>query len=304
MTVDFDRERGRDPGLYYLRVFGEPGGAGAVGLAVRRPPRVAEQPRRRRRAGRHHPVLPRRRPGGLPAARRRALPAARPGRGPRPRPGPLARPRAGRARRPARPGPVGHRHRQPHAPSPRATRSSRSRDIWRDGASPSRRSSRPSSRRSATRSTQPSGYDAERPSRGSSTPPPRRACRPASSTPASASCCARCWPPTSTASRTASRRIGRYATTRARRRPLRLGRPDRARRSRTTTGCRARGCSSSGTTPSAGPTTPTRSGATRRPTSASTLSAPTGPRTIQAGSLADRRLRQEPDCRKRHSTLR
>lgn len=27
----FDRERGRDPGLYYLRVFGEPGGAGPWG---------------------------------------------------------------------------------------------------------------------------------------------------------------------------------------------------------------------------------------------------------------------------------
>ena len=27
----FDRERGRDPGLYYLRVFGEPGGTGAWG---------------------------------------------------------------------------------------------------------------------------------------------------------------------------------------------------------------------------------------------------------------------------------
>jgi hypothetical protein len=26
-TVEFERERGRDPGLYYLRVFGEPGGA-------------------------------------------------------------------------------------------------------------------------------------------------------------------------------------------------------------------------------------------------------------------------------------
>ena len=29
--VRFDRERGRDPGLYYLRVFGEPGGSGAWG---------------------------------------------------------------------------------------------------------------------------------------------------------------------------------------------------------------------------------------------------------------------------------
>src|SRR3954463_12607009 len=27
----FDRERGRDPGLYYLRVFGEPGGTGVWG---------------------------------------------------------------------------------------------------------------------------------------------------------------------------------------------------------------------------------------------------------------------------------
>lgn len=30
-TVKFDRERGRDPGLYYLRVFGEPGGRGPWG---------------------------------------------------------------------------------------------------------------------------------------------------------------------------------------------------------------------------------------------------------------------------------
>lgn len=29
--VRFDRERGRDPGMYYLRVFGEPGGSGAWG---------------------------------------------------------------------------------------------------------------------------------------------------------------------------------------------------------------------------------------------------------------------------------
>jgi Protein of unknown function (DUF3500) len=30
-VVRFDRERGRDPGMYYLRVFGEPGGAGPWG---------------------------------------------------------------------------------------------------------------------------------------------------------------------------------------------------------------------------------------------------------------------------------
>jgi hypothetical protein len=30
-SVDWGRERGRDPGMYYLRVFGQPGGAGAWG---------------------------------------------------------------------------------------------------------------------------------------------------------------------------------------------------------------------------------------------------------------------------------
>jgi Protein of unknown function (DUF3500) len=30
-TATFDRERGRDPGLYYLRVFGTPGDTGAWG---------------------------------------------------------------------------------------------------------------------------------------------------------------------------------------------------------------------------------------------------------------------------------
>ena len=87
----FDRERGRDPGLYYLRVFGEPGGSGAVGLALRRPPRVAEQPRRRRRAGRDDAVLHGRRPRRVAAARRRGEPPARPRRGPGPRPRPVAR---------------------------------------------------------------------------------------------------------------------------------------------------------------------------------------------------------------------
>ena len=45
--------------------------------------------------------------------------------------------------------------------------------------------------------------------------------------------------------------------------------------SRITTGCRARACSSSTTTPSVRRTTPTRCGVTRRPTSATTLSART-----------------------------
>ena len=52
----FDRERGRDPGMYYLRVFGDPE-RGHLGLAVRRAPRLPEQPDRRRRTGLHHAVL-------------------------------------------------------------------------------------------------------------------------------------------------------------------------------------------------------------------------------------------------------
>ena len=83
-TVDWGRERGRDPGMYYLRVFGEPGGTRAMGLALRRPPRIAEQPHRRRHGRLHHPLLPRRRSGGLPAARPRAAAAAGRSRGPGP----------------------------------------------------------------------------------------------------------------------------------------------------------------------------------------------------------------------------
>ncbi len=49
--------------------------------------------------------------------------------------------------------------------------------------------------------------------------------------------------------------------------------------SRTTTGCRARGCSSSTTTSSGAPTTRIRYGATRSPTSATTSSRRTGRRT-------------------------
>ena len=117
----FDRERGRDPGLYYLRVFGEPGGTAPWGW----------------RFGGHHvslnnlvvdgalvattPCFMGADPAVVAAARRRAEPAARPGRGPRPRAGPVAAPRAGRARRAARARPVGLRHRQPHRRSPTAT---------------------------------------------------------------------------------------------------------------------------------------------------------------------------------------
>src|SRR5207245_1014634 len=68
---------------------------GAVGLAVRRPPRVAEQPRRGRRGARHDAVLLRRRPGVLSAARPGAAAPAGRGRGSGPRADPLARPGPG-----------------------------------------------------------------------------------------------------------------------------------------------------------------------------------------------------------------
>ena len=54
--------------------------------------------------------------------------------------------------------------------------------------------------------------------------------------------------------------------------------------SRSTTGCRAPGCSSSTTTCSGGPTTRTRCGVTRSPTSASTCWPRTGPRTTTDGA--------------------
>src|ERR1700678_1923762 len=81
----FDRERGRDPRPVLPARLRHPGRRRRLGLPVRRPPRIAEQPRGRRRAGRRHTVLHGRRPGRLATSRRRAQPAAGPGRGPGPR---------------------------------------------------------------------------------------------------------------------------------------------------------------------------------------------------------------------------
>ena len=149
----FDRERGRDPGLYYLRVFGEPGGGAAVGLAVRRPPRLAEQPRRRRCGGRRPrrassaPTRPCRRCSAAPSLRPlaqvedlardlvRSLPPSWP------------------PARPARPGAVGPRHRQPHRDRRGRPGAYRWPDLARR-ASPtrtSRRSCRPRATRSSGR---------------------------------------------------------------------------------------------------------------------------------------------------------
>lgn len=72
-SVTRDRERGRDPSQYCLRVFGDPGG---LGVTVRRSPRLAEQPHRRRAGQGRQAVLhrcgPRR---GTTARPRNAAPA-------------------------------------------------------------------------------------------------------------------------------------------------------------------------------------------------------------------------------------
>ena len=112
-SVDWGRERGRDPGMYYLRVFGEPGGAEPWGW----------------RFGGHHVSLNNLITGGavravtpcflgadpavsplLGSAPLRPLAGAR---GPGPGPGPVAGPGPAGPRDPARPGALGHRGRQP-----------------------------------------------------------------------------------------------------------------------------------------------------------------------------------------------
>ena len=98
-TAQFERERGRDPGLYYLRVFGEPSGDGPWSW----------------RFGGHHvsinhlivdgaveacdAAVPRRRSGLVAAARPAPAAPARRRRGPRPRARPRPRPGAARRRR-------------------------------------------------------------------------------------------------------------------------------------------------------------------------------------------------------------
>ena len=90
-----------------------PGRHRRLGLPVRRPPRIAQQPRGRRRAGRRHTVLHGRRPGRLTTSRRRAESAAGPGRGPGPRARAVAPAPAPAASGAAAEGATRSRHRQP-----------------------------------------------------------------------------------------------------------------------------------------------------------------------------------------------
>ncbi len=110
-SVDWGRERGRDPGLYYLRVFGEPGGTAPWGW----------------RFGGHHVSLNNLIVGGAvrsmtpcflgadpatsPLLGTRSAASASRGRGPGQGTGPLARPGPRRSRDPAEPGTVRHHRR-------------------------------------------------------------------------------------------------------------------------------------------------------------------------------------------------
>ena len=171
-----------------------PGGHGAVGLAVRRAPRVGVAPGRRRRRRRVHAVVPRRRPGLRPAARLAAAPARGAG-GHRARPDALARHSPGRAGAAAAEGAGRHHRRQPHHAvrgRPGALRSSTS------GGPPS---TTPSSRRGCRRPATPSTTSRTSPrtsTPSSRSPPRRRAFPPPSSTPSSGSSCGSCSRRTST----------------------------------------------------------------------------------------------------------
>src|SRR3954471_21178317 len=111
-----------------------------------------------------------------------------------------------------------------------------------------------------------------------STRPRPRASPRRSWTASSGRCCARCSGPTSAGCPTTCP-YSAATTTTPPSTPCTSPGPVRPRPGRrTTTGCRGPGCSSSGTTPSAGPTTRTRCGATPSPTSASTCWPGTGRR--------------------------
>ena len=272
----FDRERGRDPGLYYLRVFGEPGGAAPWGW----------------RFGGHHVSLNNLVVDGALVATTPCFlgadPATSPllggavqrplgaGRGPGPRAGPVV---AARAREPggaAAPRPVGPGHGQPHALA-EGDRVIPLAGVWRapfpDAAEQAKLQELSDAIDDAA------GYDDADHSTLAYTAAPKGV--PAAEFDAGQRELLRALLDTylgrvpAEVSPVAPLRRRR----RAGRRPPRLGRPDRARCRRTTTACRARGCCSSGTTPSAGRTTRTRCGATRRRTSGWTCSPSTAPRT-------------------------
>ena len=267
-TVDWGRERGRDPGLYYLRVFGEPGGAAPWGW----------------RFGGHHVSLNNLVVDGMVRSTTPCFFGADPAVSPLLGPAPL-RPLGGAedlARdlvRSLDPGQAARAILLDRAPSDivggnRAQLSDGDqmihlRDIWRGQFTDPGLTERVT--QMGDSADLASGYDARDHQRVALTRS-RRACPPPDSARGSGNCCARCLPPTWGGSLTACRR--RRTTPPTPRSTLFTwpGPDPPGRASRTTTGCRARGCSSSTTTPSARRTTPIRCGVTRPPTSATTSS--------------------------------
>ena len=263
----FDRERGRDPGLYYLRVFGDPG---------------SEAPWAWRFGGHHVSLNNLVIDGELVATTPCFLgadPASSPLLG-----GAVNRPLArveDLARDLVRSLAPDLAHRallRPHAPSDLVTanrtvvsegdRVISLAGIWRDPRF-SDDVEQDKLQRLSDAIDDAAGYSDEDHRALAYTHTPR--VLPArTSTTDNARRCARCSGPTSGACRTPSRRwTGMRRTPRSTR--CTSPGPDRSNPvRRTTTGCRVPACSSSGTTPSAGPTTRTRSGATRPPTSGST----------------------------------
>ena len=242
-AIRFDRERGRDPGLYYLRVFGEPGGHRAVGLAVRRPPRVAvttwsstarwSPPRRASWA-------PTRRPPRCSAALLRPLARAED----------LARDAgAVAAARPRRAGvllpkaPSRPRHRQPH-PRREGDRVIPLAGIWRDAVRRPGRAGQAAGDERRHRRRRPD-YAEDDHAVARATPPPPRACAAAEldagAAGAAARRCSRTYfgrvPDEVSPDGPLRRRRGRRWTPSTSPGP---GRPSPA--SRTTTACRGRGC--------------------------------------------------------------
>ena len=271
-----------------------------MGVAVRGPPRLAQQPRRRRRGRRDNPVLHGRRPG----ATSRCSAARSTGRSPASRTSRASWcrrcSRSCRARRPAGQGTVGPGHRQPHAVAegdqviPMA-------GIWRDERFPDPAEQAklqalsdaidkaaglraPTTRASSTR-------------RNPRASPARARQRPTRAAAGAARHLLR--PGPGQVSPLPVRRLPRST-------PSTSPGPDRTVPGiRTTTGCRGPGCSSSGTTPSAAPTTRTRCGATPSPTSASTCSHSTGRcRTRELLALTGDRERSLSNCQETRATVR
>ena len=283
-SVDWGRERGRDPGLYYLRVFGEPGGAAPWGW----------------RFGGHHISLNNLVVDGVVRSTTPCFLGADPAVSPLLGPAPL-RPLAGAedlARELVRsldPGRAARAILLDRAPADiiggnRASvadgdRMLYLRDVWRRPFTEPDLAERIA--RMDADAERASGYDAGDYQRLALTSVPKGLPGPGTRRCSSGSCCARCWPPTWGGSPTASRRRPTTPMT-ARWTPCTWPGPGPPRRaSRFTTACRARGCSSSTTTPSARRTTPIRCGVTRRPTSATTSSGRTWRRTTSKADIPD-----------------